>query len=1320
VAITLAEAVNTLLAGKEIAWTKVAEHKGGSVTLDTAGKRRLFEFLLKQDARSVAEGSDKLFPGLIAAWKDEARDPATAKTDGASTCTPGCWRLRKIESAGFGGLTLFSGPAFELDVNGESWCLEGQNGSGKTSLPSAILWALTGRRIREHMGPIEDDGHRFPVLDDSGKQIGEWPPLAAYPSSSADLRSVARVWVRLTFVNQTGEHAEAYRSTTVPLHGEPVVEARVDQRLLRAPQLVETGLLMPCRLAQMGFADRSQSLYDSVTMLTGLDQLADIADGVANQLAHGGRRFLRYAKDQGLELKRKTFDDNINEATKKAGHLGLDLSGATSIEASDLVARLRTLSGQASSEAGHHLETLKSEIAAGIDTDRVEGREQIRKAVATARVLLEQKTDGIAVFAAWAALTNALKDLQFRELPTVLASSASQLDRALLWHRRQTEDSKLRLKALAGQWFTPASGGQTAPADCPLCDSPLLSEQQRVLAKEMEELKQEAESAARKIEDVCAGLEKDLRAHLPTSVQASLELLGQMDPKKAYAEAVLARFADQPPFSDVLVGLASSVRQILGEQSGRLPDFVSSASAPNPAGGEPSVASELRKFILMLGRLVDLAAWWAKHVQSFRSAWAELIGNPGGDKSIGERSIRGQLNRLEQALAKAEPFDDAAKHLVTAADAAEIWHRINAEQQTREAIKGALEPLKDLRALVEAETARSIANLSGRIEEILDRIHLRERLEYRDTALKKKAVHVHGSLAAGMKIDAGLVANTSWLRAILWAFILALREETLKGLGSNPFPLMVLDDPQTTFDPRNKSKWAEEIARIANLPATDPMAMQLFLTTHEREFFLRVAEVEKLSGQQGLIAPVDASSGVATIVNGNRLERLWNEAESRNDDERAREYIRQVRIYVEKLLKFMLRSEGPHILESNLDKLRSEIKKLRGQQAAPFNRKVFGDLLNCLHTDAKPIRFLNNPPHNDDETIGVAEARDVREFWEETLRKKIHDAFHVCADFEAFRGDPRVFAFEPTVAELPARQNKELKRLTLLETGIAAAAKTDGRAGDGLLTLEEWDTARLREIRLPNHEIYQLAAGTLEPVAAIGDFLLVSNYARVNPKNLVVAAVGNRLLARRFNETEAHPDVAVLTSQTVDPYALREPIIVKREGLKYRKIVGTLFAQKMQAIPAGTTGHEIVAVDDAAAYWSQLDKARLFKVNGRSAEPIALDGQFLITGEALNADQAVGRLDGRIAVVVDENGTTYFKRVRRANPVLVILESLNPDGTTPAELLSLDGSGGLPRLTHALPVVEVLFELPNQEAEERRIQPGPGEATHVWQNGHAL
>jgi SOS-response transcriptional repressor LexA len=75
------------------------------------------------------------------------------------------------------------------------------------------------------------------------------------------------------------------------------------------------------------------------------------------------------------------------------------------------------------------------------------------------------------------------------------------------------------------------------------------------------------------------------------------------------------------------------------------------------------------------------------------------------------------------------------------------------------------------------------------------------------------------------------------------------------------------------------------------------------------------------------------------------------------------------------------------------------------------------------------------------------------------------------------------------------------------------------------------------------------------------------------------------------------------------------------------------------------------------------------------------------------------RLEGRLVVAVDDTGERYFKRLR-VHGNFVVLESLNPDGTTPAQLLSLDGSSKLPKLTDLIEVVGVLFEAPQTSPKE--------------------
>jgi hypothetical protein len=810
------------------------------------------------------------------------------------------------------------------------------------------------------------------------------------------------------------------------------------------------------------------------------------------------------------------------------------------------------------------------------------------------------------------------------------------------------------------------------------------------LAAELAELQNDAEEAERKIDDVCRGLEAELLQHLPAGLKLHRELLSAMDPRESYASAVLQRFSGEPPFSDILIGLAGRLKAIVLQQKAMLPSF--SFPEFDYAKSEPSSAVALRRNIHGIERLIAMVNWWSKNRALFRDSWSAITGQKQADDAYPPNSIEGELRTLEQALAKADPLDEVSKLLLAAAGAAENWAVIRREQNLREAIAKALEPLKELRVLVGAETARSIANLSGRIRDILGRIHLHERLVYEQASLGKKTVNVAGGFEPGMQIDAALVANTSWLRAILWAFVLALREETIESLGANPFPLMVLDDPQNTLDPRNKRKWAQEIARLANMDRVANQGIQLLLTTHERQFFQFMVDHEKLVGEQGLIGSVNKACGVATIVNGGCLERVLKEASDNNDDARARDYIADVRIYCEDLLKSMLRAEGSAIPEMSLGSLKNELKHLHEAHVQPFDRKAFTDLRNTLSGGGgKAMKLINESHHKDDESIGLAEAKEVREFWVKKLMGQIHVAFDVYDKFESFYGEPRTFPWAKKVIAFPAGFKEDVSALTFQRMGIAAAAKSDGHAGDGVVTVEEWKAGT--PVVLSNHEVYQLAAGTFDPVAGIGDILIVCNHAKVNPRNLVVAVFGESLLARRYNRIDAHPEIIVLTGQSVDPLALPEPIIVSPESTQIRKVVGTVFAARALPTPALDASREFVPLADAKVLTKILDGARLFQVKGRSAEPIALEGQFLITREATKSLEEVKALDGCPIVAIDEDGTRFFKRLHCSGQVAV-LESLNPDGTTAAELLSFNGSLGFPKLTHALEVIGVLFELP--------------------------
>lgn len=1288
-ALSFYEAKQRLLSGVPLTWTKFGDYKAGSVHLASSGARRLFNFLLTSEQSKVADAHESLFDDLIAAWALETFDPATETEQSGMATNAGPWRLARIETSGFGGLNQAGGPIFCVSFAGANWCLEGQNGSGKTSLASAIIWAMTGYRCRDQDGLHLETGVRASVENDAGSTIGNWPSIASYPSSATALAGTAETWVRLTFHDPAGNTAHAYRKLVAAPGVEPVIEVDISADLLIAPQLLEVGLLMPARLARIGFGERSQSIYEAVKLLTGLDQLAAIADGAAN-FTHRSKRFLKYALDNGGDTIAARLEAALERASHTAVAIGFNLSFVGKREDKYYAQELRDVAKTASDQAAEHLAVLTSEIASTLDMANMDDRAMVKAAVNSARAILSESSKGVDVFSAWKALGNASEDTQFQALPGLLAESRTRLSEAILWDKRQAEDQKLRLKALASRFYEPAQHSHET-ADCPLCEGKLTGEKRAALADELATLKQAAAVAERRLADVCSELEKSIRDSVPKALQAYFDILSPMQPRNAFSEAAGQVFVQGMPFSTVLTGVATFAADAADTIAQKLPAFLYTMTEPDQTS--PPEASGLLSYIAKVERVVALAVWWQTHRPKFASGWREILGSAAEDGTYPADCIEGKIQALEAALERAAPLDQLAKDLGTAAKEADLWLPIHEEQRVREAIAAALMPLKDLRLLVTAQTAGSISALSERMKAILGRIHFKERLSFEDAVLAKKEVLIAGSFDPGVRVDASVVANSSWLRAILWAFVLAVREQAIIDAAANPFPLMLLDDPQVTFDPRNKRKWAEEIARLGKVDSTDIAGAQILMITHERQFFQMLVNSEKLPGQQGLIVRVCDASKVATIIFGDSLASAFADAQATNDDQKGHAYVLKVRTYLEDLLKIMLRAEDPNIVNKTLDELATLVKARRTASVPPFTNPSFSKLLEYIAggSGGKAMQYINETHHHFDGTIGVAQAMDVRKFWEEKVESRLHTCFKIFAEFEAYVGEPRLFAWMDNVVDFPKTDAADLKAAPFFYTGIAAAAKTDGRAGDGLITMA--DLSEAQQVTLYNHCAFQLAAGTLDPVADVGDVIIVSNYAKVHERNLVVTTFQDQLLARRYNETEVHPHIAVLTGQATDPTSLAQPVIAPREQTHMRKIVGTLFAKHRLPVPPKSENVEFVALSDFTVVNAMLKDAKLFQVAGRSAEPVALDGQYIITHPVTMSGAAIGRLEGRLVIAVDDFGARYLKRFRPQGP-FVVLESLNPDGTTPAELLSFGGEQGLPKLTALMEVVGILFELP--------------------------
>jgi hypothetical protein len=456
---------------------------------------------------------------------------------------------------------------------------------------------------------------------------------------------------------------------------------------------------------------------------------------------------------------------------------------------------------------------------------------------------------------------------------------------------------------------------------CPLCERALNSADVAALREELSLLRDAAALAEQDFDRTCDSLSAQLLQTIPSVLRSDLDTLRAVEPSSAFIAELTDQFLTRPDFINVLNRALSIAKNgILEIERSNLPVFAPTDEGPlddNEATTER--ANNFFNQIIAVWRAGLLVRWWKDHVGAYRSAWTNLVGQRDVDKSYPPETLKGHLEALSAALSNATPFRRAAQAVREAMSQFAAWKRITVEQQSRERVCVALTPLKDLRKLVASTTQQTITTLSGGMQQRLAEIYLHGPLKFERASIEKQAVEVHGTVNS-LRIDATLLANAAWLRAILWAFLFSLREQYLAQLGYNPLPLMVLDDPGATLDIEHRRKWASRLIKWADEPHTSRDCAQLMITTYESQF-VRELEVEGFSGRTALVAPITPSIGKVAVIDGTAIQRAWQKLEQTPTSELAHQFISMVRVQAETLLKLMMRHEGVDISRMNLNSL---------------------------------------------------------------------------------------------------------------------------------------------------------------------------------------------------------------------------------------------------------------------------------------------------------------------------------------------------------------------------------------------------------------
>jgi energy-coupling factor transporter ATP-binding protein EcfA2/SOS-response transcriptional repressor LexA len=1281
--LTKSEIVRLLLSGGDVRWQD-ASGKDQHLTLNDAKQRRLCAYLLSSDVRQPTGLALAFVTGLSTVY-EASDDPASTVADSpAGASGSGPWRLKSIETEGFGGLNSWGGGPFPFEFDGESLLLEGPNGSGKSSLVGAILWVLSGERPRDQAQAKAHDPQ--PVFAANDKQAGHWPPIASYPPSVADLQSPPSVRVQLTFKNSDGLTASVERR----LAGGNITQVK-DPAFEVPLVLIETGLLMPVRLTQLRLDEGRGRLTDAVQKLTGLDDLVAIGT-LVDGLCHKSREYLSFKKSE-LAIGRQKFNEAVSKARIVLASIPVDVPSFVPKDTNDGNGPMAAFGKTLADRATELTQVISGELAEGLDLSNSNVQHQVIAAIAGAKEDVETGIEGLDIWKSLHSIAQAFDEEASERVKIAIASVRAKSEEAVRLLEKGVADSKFQLKALAAKWHSDHRTG--AIENCPLCEHELTDTPS--LVDELEALRAAGDAAARTFDDNLNAISTELEEATPVAIRRIGAELLKLEPRARVTEDLREAFILKDRYAKYLVRFGALVNSALSDTP---PAGLAGSDVPTVLP-DADVLKKVTERIIILERLLALAGWFGTNSSTW-TAWWKTLAEPqaispvesGGEKyPSGEtprrESLTDHISRLSDALITAEPYRVAANEMRTAWTVGLTAAEIEKEVTRRDEIADNLEPLKKLGSLCEAVAREAIIGLSGRISKILDRIHLTERLRFQSARLERKeGLVVRGEFGPELRIDATLVANTSWLRAVLWAFLFALREEAVEQLGTDPFPMLVFDDPQSTFDAQHRHMWARYVVSLQSRPS----GAQLLLTTHD-ENFLKLIKVDGITGRQALISAPDADRKHVGIFEGEALDREWVKAQKEKTPQAGVLYMSTVRVYVEGMLKLMLRGEDSDISKLLLGSLRERLCQYHKAQRAPWNQSAFNSLIGALGPGRAEVKYIEGSHHTTGCNYGMGEATTVEQFWREQLKPALDRAHRTVREHRLVHGGLSALHAGPPAVALPEGYQAKVRAIPLRVLGRAAAL-TEGRAADGTVDMDQFAAPDEIPVILGNHFAYRLMAATLEPVARVGDIVLVQGHGEPSPKSLVVAISEEQILTRRFEIAENHTDIAVLTAQAINPRAIAPPVIAHKASFKLHKIIGVLY-EGSDWNPSSPSDAEVIDCGgEAVLTHLSANALGLVEVVGQSAEPYALNGQYLIVRSPILGQEALGTLHGRPVIAVDTDGNTYFKRLYCVTGDQIVLESLDSSGDYGPVILSLPG-GRTNCLEKVWPVVGVLFEKPN-------------------------
>ncbi|MDK2768084.1 MAG: AAA family ATPase [Sphingomonas sp.] len=1223
--------------------------------------------------------------------------PVLAAQAGATAATKRTLRLVKLVAHRFGGLHAYGDAAgapedFVFEPDKAITLFEGWNGSGKTSIANAIIWCLTGKILRAQRLPDDGDKEYSCTVDRDDAdptdhlltpvtplpQGGVWTPDASAKTVPAD------TWVELSFVDEDGNALPPIRRTQSRKPNGKLAEDAPDPAQLGVdPIAFRMGTTMPGMLPYLQVGSASE-LGQAVAKLTGLADLVDLAKHAGKAMTRisgpitTDRKTERDTIEQQFLLERRDLEERITAFPDMKPEAALPRIADT--DAEDAIGQLLV-----------HFDTLKANglaaakevLGDGFDAENAEQRADLESCIAPASEQL-QKITKLASIERLARLK--LDPADAEAAGTLLGQLHEEAGTLAELAGNPTLARRTQLYARVAAWKT--EHADPHDAHCAVCRAPLdgvIDPETGIgVGEHLEQVRKDSALISRTIKQWAEHWTGLLARDLPAPLRAELDRDLPASPGELFRAGLTEELFATDPFSGTLAALRPGVEALVTTLMADLPAFEEPEAKALPAILQPHVAA-LEVTLGRIERATGFVGWMTAHREAMLAALSAVRSGPEDGEAPSE-AIGPKLDKLDFIVKGVAPMSAAIELTGRMAKSLANYGRKLERIQACQDAAAALETIVPMGSLAQAQVEGLREQLHDRAEFWRDQLY-RSATSFapapRQTLMDAKGVIDIQVGRDGVRAPAQHVSNASALRAGLFGFFLAFRENVLKNSGG--LSLLVLDDPQDLLDVENRQRLSSTVARLAAGGA------QIFATTHDRQF-ARTLVAEARSKdliEHRAIHPVHASRAtMETSLAKEDLDRKREDFLKHVDSApHAQDYANEARIYLETRLGDLFDDPAypaysAAIKAPTLNPLFDRLRGLVGSKAndlfmSPVLTKFCAD--KAMISGAEPRRILNESHHN---KTGISYA-DVQRVDADLKRLRI-GIEEVHEEFRRYRLREKLTETQPSnvVALRPARVPK--LEIPVCQD-IAAFTRHMPSGGSQAEDCELFSTAWFED-----KSFFFVRHNTLGFAIPSGAVAIVENEPSPGrDHNLVIARRGKQIYARRLLRP-ANGDGLSLAAEAPDPQQSRPTLAFANHGTEIHRVVGALFVN----MPPPEGRDEATEIDSVPAL-ARVEVA--YRVREESAVPLALPGQTSLGGPRLTAQDLNGR-EGELVAVTLDDGTSIFKRVgQRVGGGLHHLRQFETIGGLGESAViateQVEGGPDLPVMLFARPVIGVIYDL---------------------------